>query len=357
MVVRVGHLSDRPAQLVILDGNGGIGDLPGVTAKLDHVAGLGVDAIWLAPFSASPHKDIGYDAADHAAVDPAFGTLDDFDALLERAHALGLRVLIDQVWSHTSDRHAWFLESRADRTNARADWFVWADPAPDGSPPNNWRSVFGSGAWTWEPQRRQYYLHRLLAQQPALNLHNTAVLDALLAIGEFWLRRGVDGLRLDAIDSLLHDRRLRGARAAPRLLEKARVAGPPRRAETHVQPCGLQDHLAGTLRANTAALLTHVRALTERYPGSVALGEVSGQPGAFERVVPYTAGTAFPHMAYTLRPLRGNFGWATVQQLLRDVVAANEDGWFCSFSNHDLERALSRWDPRRGSGSRPLHGH
>jgi alpha-glucosidase len=134
----------------------GIGDLPGVTARLDYVASLGVDAIWLCPFFTSPQKDFGYDVADHIEVDPVFGTLGDFDTLLDRAHDLGLKVLIDQIWSHTSDRHAWFLESRASRNNPKAEWYVWADPSPDGTPPNNWLSVFGGSAWSWEPRRRQY---------------------------------------------------------------------------------------------------------------------------------------------------------------------------------------------------------
>jgi alpha-glucosidase len=139
-----------------LDSNSdGVSDLPGVAAKLDHVARLGVDAIWLCPFFTSPQKDIGYDVADHTDVDPSLGTLADFDALLARAHELGLKVLIDQVRSRTSDRHAWFREGRSSRTNARADWYVWADPAPDGAPPNNWLSVFGGSAWSWEPCRRQ----------------------------------------------------------------------------------------------------------------------------------------------------------------------------------------------------------
>src|SRR5580698_4967940 len=198
------------------DTNGdGIGDLPGVTARLDHVARLGADAIWLCPFFVSPQRDFGYDVAGYVDIDPLFGTMADFDALLARAHALGLKVLIDQVWSHTSDRHPWFLDSRTGRTAAKADWYVWADPRPDGMPPNNWLSVFGGAAWTWEPRRRQYYLHHFLDHQPALNLHNPAVMDALLETGRFWLDRGVDGFRLDAIDFLLHDRALRSNPPAP----------------------------------------------------------------------------------------------------------------------------------------------
>jgi alpha-glucosidase len=192
--------------------NDGVGDLPGITAKLDHVASLGVDAIWLSPVFLSPQRDFGYDVSDHTAIDPLFGTLHDFDALVDRAHALGLRVLIDQVWSHTSTQHAWFRDSRAG--GAMSDWYVWADAQPDGTPPNNWLSVFGGSAWTWEPRRQQFYLHHFLADQPQLNLHNPAVQDALLDTGRFWLDRGVDGFRLDAIDFFAHDPRLLSNRAA-----------------------------------------------------------------------------------------------------------------------------------------------
>jgi alpha-glucosidase len=320
------------------DSNGdGIGDLPGITARLEHVARLGADAIWLCPFFVSPQRDFGYDVADYGAIDPIFGTMADFDALLARAHGLGLRVLIDQVWSHTSDRHPWFLDSRASRTGGRADWYVWADPKADGTPPNNWLSVFGGAAWTWEPRRRQYYLHHFLGHQPALNLHNPAVMDALLETGRFWLDRGVDGFRLDAIDFLLHDRRLRPNPAAP---------------AADVIPAkqfGMQTHMHDMMQPEAMGLLARIRGLMECYPGTVTLGEISSQPGALERVVAYTEGEDRLHMAYTLRPSRGGFDWATVSGLVRD--AAFSDGWLCwSFSNHDVERAISRWNPARGRG-------
>src|SRR5216683_3567563 len=142
------------------DGNDdGTGDLPGLLARLSHIADLGVDAIWISPFYRSPQHDFGYDVADYGAVDPLFGTDEDFDRVVARAHQLGLRVLIDQVWSHTSSEHAWFQESRSSRDNPKAGWYVWADARPDGSPPNNWLSVFGGSAWRWDPVRRQYYLH------------------------------------------------------------------------------------------------------------------------------------------------------------------------------------------------------
>ncbi|HEY8872862.1 MAG TPA: alpha-amylase family glycosyl hydrolase [Stellaceae bacterium] len=209
----------------------GVGDLNGIARQLDYIAELGVDAIWIAPFFVSPMQDFGYDVSDYCAVDPVFGTLGDFDRLVARAHALGLKVLIDQIWSHTSDRHPWFLESRASRDCPRADWYVWANPRPDGTPPNNWLSVFGGPAWRWEPRRRQYHLHHFVPQQPQLNLRNDAVVAALLLVGRFWLDRGVDGFRLDAVDFLLHDPGLRD--------------NPPNPPEDGVIPAklfGLQQH-------------------------------------------------------------------------------------------------------------------
>ena len=150
-----------------LDTNGdGIGDLAGITAKLDYIADLGVDGIWISPFFTSPMKDFGYDVSDYCDVDPMFGTLADFDRLVEKAHALGLKVIIDQVISHTSDQHPWFGESRASRDNPKADWFVWANAKPDGNPPNNWLSIFGGSAWQWDTRRRQYYMHNFLVSSP-----------------------------------------------------------------------------------------------------------------------------------------------------------------------------------------------
>jgi len=329
------------------DSNGdGVGDLPGITAKLDYVAALGVDAIWLCPFFPSPQQDFGYDVSDYTQVDPLFGSLTDFDALVARAHALGLKVLIDQVWSHSSDRHPWFLESRASRTNPRADWYVWADPSPDGTAPNNWLSVFGGSAWTWEPRRRQYYLHHFLSHQPAFNLHNPAVMDALLDAGAFWLRRGVDGFRLDAIDFLLHDPGLRSNPPAP---------WP---AEMPAKLFGLQQHVHDMLQPEALDLLRRIRRLMDQFPGAVTLGEVSSQPGAFARVLSYSGGGDHLHMAYTLRPLRGGFDWQTITAMLREVSETRSDGWTCwSFSNHDVERAISRWNPvPAGSPPDPAFG-
>lgn len=175
------------------DSNGdGIGDLPGVTAKLDYIASLNVDAIWLSPFFTSPMKDFGYDVSDYRGVDPIFGTIEDFDELIAEAHKCDLKIMIDQVLSHSSDQHRWFTESRASRDNPKADWYVWADPNADGTPPNNWLSVFGGSAWAWDSRRKQYYLHNFLTSQPDLNFHCPDVVEQVLSDVKFWLDRGVD---------------------------------------------------------------------------------------------------------------------------------------------------------------------
>ncbi len=318
------------------DSNGdGVGDLAGVTAKLDYVASLGVDAIWLSPFFLSPMRDFGYDVADHCAVDPVFGTLDDFDRLIARAHALGLKVLVDLVCGHTSDRHPWFRASRASRANARDDWYVWGDARADGTSPNNWLSVFGGSAWSWEPRRRQYYLHHFLASQPTLNLRHPAVIEALVAAAEFWLARGVDGFRLDAIDFLLHDAQLRDN--PPRL---------PADGITPVKPFGLQQHVHDMMQAETPELLRRLRALAERRGGIALLGEVSSQDGAYERIARYTRAGDALHMAYTLRPMRGVDAGQSLRRALAEIAAAGTGSGICwAFSNHDVERAASRWNP------------
>jgi alpha-glucosidase len=274
--------------------------------------------------------------SDHTAIDPLFGTLHDFDAMVERAHRHGLKVLIDQVWSHTSTQHAWFRDSRA--RGAMDDWYVWADAMPDGTPPNNWLSVFGGSAWTWEPRRRQFYMHHFLADQPALNLHNAAVQYALLDTGRFWLDRGVDGFRLDAIDFFAHDPRLLANPAAPY--------------NPGAKLFGRQLHDHDMLHPARFDFLKRIRALTDEYPGAVTLGEVSSQDGAFDRCREYTATSRHLHMAYTLKPLRQNFSHAAMQALVDE--SAREKGWLCwSFSNHDVERAVSRWNPARDAAPDP----
>jgi alpha-glucosidase len=192
------------------DSNGdGIGDLNGIAGRLDHLVGLGVEAIWISPIFLSPMADFGYDVADHRAVDPIFGSLADFDRLLAAAHAKGLRIILDFVPNHTSDQHPWFVESRSSRKNAKRDWYVWRAPRGDGGPPTNWLSEFGGPAWTLDAVSGEYYYHAYLKEQPDLNWRTPAVRAAMLDVLRFWFRRGVDGFRVDAIHQLIEDDRLR----------------------------------------------------------------------------------------------------------------------------------------------------
>lgn len=192
------------------DTNGdGVGDLKGIEQRLEHIAGLGCDAVWLSPIYTSPMKDHGYDVADYTGVHPLFGTLEDFDRLVAKAKNLGLRVIMDFVPNHSSDQHPWFLESRSSRDNPRRDWYVWRDAKPDGSPPNNWISVFSGPAWQWDETTGQYYLHSFLAEQPDLNWRNPEVRAAMYDAMRFWLDRGVDGFRLDVVYYCMKDPELR----------------------------------------------------------------------------------------------------------------------------------------------------
>ena len=312
------------------DSNGdGIGDLPGITARLDYVANLGVDAIWLSPFFTSPMCDFGYDVADYCGVDPVFGTLGDFDALVERAHQLNLKLIIDQVYSHSSDQHPWFQQSRSSRENANADWYVWADAKPDGSPPNNWQSVFGGPAWAWDARRGQYYLHNFLPEQPDLNLHNRTVQDALLDVARFWLERGVDGFRIDAINFAMHDPDLRDNPPAP--------AGGKR-----LRPFDFQQHLYNQSHPDIVKFLERLREVANGYADRFMLAEVGGDH-ALAEMHAFIAGNARLNSAY-------GFDFLYAERLTPSLVAQvaqnwpDNEGWpSWAFENHDAPRAISRW--------------
>jgi alpha-glucosidase len=313
------------------DSNGdGIGDLPGLLARLEYIAALGVDAIWISPFFPSPMKDFGYDVADFCGVDPLFGTLGDFDALIARAHALGLRVIIDQVYSHTSDRHPWFEQSRVSRDALRADWYVWANPKPDGSPPNNWQSVFIGSAWTWDARRRQYYMHNFLTEQPDLNLLNPAVQDAMLEVARFWLDRGVDGFRVDAVSHFTHDALLRD--------------NPPRADGLGTRPVDYQRLRYNVDRPETLGFLERLRALLEEYPDRFAVGELGGHEDEPGTLGAYLAPSRL-HTAYSFVFLRSAPPTASgLPQLVRAWERLHDGGWpTWVFSNHDAPRVPSRW--------------
>lgn len=189
--------------------NDGVGDIPGITEKLDYLQHLGIDVIWISPFYKSPMADFGYDVSDYCDIEPIFGTLADFDVLIQEAHRRNIKVLIDFVPNHTSDQHPWFVESQSSKNNPKRDWYIWQDPKPDGSPPNNWISVFGGSAWEYDKKTNQYYLHTFLPQQPDLNWRNKEVRHSMYKILQFWLDRGVDGFRMDAVYFLIKDGKFR----------------------------------------------------------------------------------------------------------------------------------------------------
>jgi alpha-glucosidase len=321
------------------DANGdGIGDLKGILQRLPYVAALGVDAIWISPFFKSPMRDFGYDVTDYCDVDPMFGTLADFDAVVAEAHRLGLKVMIDQVISHTADDHPWFKESRSSRDNPKADWYVWADPKPDGTPPTNWLSIFGGSAWQWDTRRRQYFLHNFLAEQPDLNFHNRAVQDALLGTVRFWLERGVDGFRLDTINFYFHSTGLEDNPALPESERNASIA-------PAVNPYNFQDHLYDKSRPENIAFLQRFRALLDEYPAAAAVGEVGDAQRGLQVVADYTAGGDRVHMCYSfdfLGPDKMSAG--KVRSVLETFGEVAKDGWSCwALSNHDVVRHATRW--------------
>ncbi len=319
-----------------LDSNGdGVGDLPGILERLDYLASLGVDALWIAPFFRSPMADFGYDVADHRSVDPLFGSMQDFDELLEQAHRRGLRIMIDQVLSHTSVEHAWFKESRQSRDNRKADWYVWADARPDGTPPNNWLSIFGGVAWQWEPRRRQYYLHNFLAAQPDLNFHNPEVRCAMLDNVRFWLDKGVDGLRLDAINFCFHDAQLRDNPAKPAQLHTTTGVCAD-------NPYAFQYHWHNNTQPENLEFLEELRTLLNRYPAAVALGEICSED-SLATMAAYVDRRRL-HMGYCFELLTHEFSAAHIRATVERLEQQLDGGWPCwAISNHDVQRVVTRW--------------
>jgi alpha-glucosidase len=333
----------------------GVGDLRGITGRLDHVASLGVDAIWISPFFKSPMQDFGYDVSDYRDVDPLFGNLADFDALVKRAHQLGLKVMIDQVLSHSSDQHPWFVASRESRKGKYADWYVWADPQPDGTPPNNWLSVFGGPSWQWEARRRQYYLHNFLTSQPDLNFHNPAVRKALLDGIAFWCERGVDGFRFDACHCQFHDAKLRSNPERPR----ARDAALPDNAQA------MQVHTYDRTRPENEAFMEDVRKVLDRH-GAASVGEI-GDENMLRTMAKYTSTRGKRprlHMAYSFALLSPQNTVAHVRAQVEELerFLKVERGWGCwSLNNHDVPRVVSRWklpkdDPRAAKAMLAMAG-
>ncbi|MDY0029192.1 MAG: alpha glucosidase [Pseudobdellovibrionaceae bacterium] len=319
-----------------LDMNGdGIGDLPGIERRLDYLSSLGIDAIWISPFFKSPMKDFGYDVSDYRTVDPIFGHIDDFDRLLRHAHERNIKIIIDEVWSHTSDQHLWFHESRMNRDNAKKDWYVWADAKPDGTPPNNWLSYFGGPAWTWDARREQYYLHHFLSSQPALNLWNPEVQEEIFDIAKFWLDRGVDGFRLDVIHTYQHDPELRD--------NPIRTADDPVPSDMPLSnPMSYQKRVHSMCTPHVIPFAKKLRAYVDQWPDRCLLGEAGGDDSE-AIAASYVQGPDRLHMAYSFGLLGSHMTRQDIISTIKRVEEKLGDGWLCwATSNHDTVRAVTR---------------
>jgi alpha-glucosidase len=310
------------------DGDG-IGDLPGIRARLDYLVDLGVDAIWLSPFYPSPMADFGYDVADYCNVDPLFGTLADFDDLLTDAHARGLKVIIDLVPNHTSDQHRWFQESRASRSSPRRDWYIWRDPAPDGGPPNNWLSDFGGSAWEYDVSSGQYYYHAFLARQPDLNWRNPEVRAAMHDVMRFWMRRGVDGFRVDVIWHLIKDAEFRDNPPNP----DYRPGQPPHQA---LVPLHTTD------RPEIHDVIAELREVVEEFPERLLIGEIYLP---VERLVSYYGRDLRGlHLPFNFALLAAPWNARELARLIDTYEATlPRNGWpNWVLGNHDRPRIASR---------------
>ncbi|MDF2092339.1 alpha-amylase family glycosyl hydrolase [Knoellia sp. 3-2P3] len=309
-----------PRSFADSDGDG-VGDLGGLRRRLDHIASLGAEALWLSPVFPSPMADFGYDVSDYCDIDPVFGSLADFDRLVSDAHARGLRVVLDWVANHTSEEHPWFRESRSSRTNPRRDWYVWADPRPDGGPPNNWASAFRAvgPAWTLDEVTGQYYLHSFAPQQPDLNWDNPEVEAAMHQTVRFWLDRGVDGLRLDAIIKVAKDPQLRDTPAAA--------------VPHHEDWETIHDRLA------------RLRQVVDEYPDRMLVGELWARD--LPRFVSFLTGTGM-HLAHNFEFVELPWDAGRYREFIDRFEAQTDevpDLWPCWFlENHDLPRIASRLD-------------
>jgi alpha-glucosidase len=303
----------------------GVGDLAGIAERLDHAAWLGVDALWISPFYRSPMRDFGYDVSDYCDVDPVFGTLADFDRVLEAAHARGLRVIVDFVPAHTSSEHPWFVEARRSRESEKRDWYVWRDPAPGGGVPNNWRATFDptAPAWTWDEATGQYYLHSFLPEQPDLNWEHPPVTEAMHDALRFWLDRGVDGFRIDVAHNIGKDPTLRDVEEPLAKIPHSALNDDPR---THV-------HLRG------------IRRLLDGHPGErMAVGEVFLLQT--ERVGAYYGRGDELHLCFNFPPLFAAWEADAWRRCIDDASRTFDpvDAWpSWVLSNHDFPRHRTRY--------------
>lgn len=314
------------------DSNGdGIGDIPGITQKLDYIAALGVDGIWLSPINTSPMYDFGYDISDYRAIDPVFGADGDFQRLIEEAHARGIRIIMDLVVNHTSHLHPWFIESRASKDNPKRDWYIWRDGI-NGEPPNNWMAAFGGRAWEWDSETGQYYLHSFLKEQPDVNWRNERLKKAIFGEIRYWLDRGVDGFRLDVVNQFVKDDRFRS---------NPFTIGPRPR------PYDMQRHLYDRNRPELHGILREFRALLDRYHERMSVGEINAEPPGDPVLAASYLGSGDDelHLAFDFSLLFTKWSARRFFEVLKKwdgLIPAK--GWPCYvLSNHDQPRAISRY--------------
>jgi len=312
------------------DSNGdGVGDLRGICERLEYLSWLGVDAIWISPIYPSPMADFGYDVADYCGIDPIFGTMEDFDRMLQGAHANGLKVILDFVPNHTSNQHRWFCESRSSRTNSKRDWYIWHDPKPDGSPPNNWISYFGGPAWTFEEETRQFYLHSFLREQPDLNWRNSHVRHAMYDVLRFWLERGVDGFRVDVIWLMIKDLNLRDNPVNPNYQ--------PNQAESYRL---LQLYSADQPEVHD--VITEMRRVLDDYDDRVLIGEIYLP---LERLVAYYGkGLSGAHLPFNFQLIHTSWNAQKISNVIEEYEQALPAGGWPNWvlGNHDQPRIAAR---------------
>lgn len=312
------------------DSNGdGIGDLAGIVGRLPYLRRLGIDAIWLSPIFPSPMADFGYDISDYIGVDPIFGTSADFDALVAAAHGHGLKIILDLVPNHTSDQHPWFVESRSSRDNPKRDWYIWHDPKPDGSAPTNWMSEFGGSSWQYDEATGQYYYHAFLDKQPDLNWRNPAVRNAIYEVMRFWMRRGVDGFRVDVIWHLIKDEEFRDNPTNPNF-----TAGRP--------PHEAFLPLYSTDRPETLDVVAEMRRVVDEFDDRVLIGEIYLP---FDRLVAYYGSDlSGAHLPFNFALLSAPWNAFAIGELIARYEAALPLGAWPNWvlGNHDRPRVASR---------------
>jgi alpha-glucosidase len=322
----------------------GLGDLRGLLGRLPYLASLGIEMVWISPFVKSPMKDFGYDVSDYCAVDSIFGTMEDFEEIVQKAASLKIEVMIDMVLSHTSNEHSWFRESRVSRNSEKSNWYVWADAKSDGSAPNNWMSLFGGSAWQWDESRGQFYLHNFLREQPDLNFHEAAVQEELLKACEFWLEKGVRGFRLDVCNFFFHDKSLRD--------NPARDLNDPGQTKTdgvHAgNPYNFQLHLYDKDQPENLVFLKRLRDLVDRYHGSVLMGEVVSD-NSLKIMSDYISNSGPLNTAYSFALFQDAFNGKALEKTLTEVESRLSEGiptW--ALGNHDVPRFMSRFHAEIG---------